>query len=310
MNVARSGLYLGVDGGQTSTTALVGDSSGQILGCGVGGPSNHVKAAHGRARLISAVSDAVGVACKQIGATIDSVEFEGCCLGFTGGIADKEEVLREILRCRHMVVTDDVTIALAGAHDNGVGVVTIAGTGSVAMARNASGEVATAGGWGFAFGDEGAAWGIVREALRAAFRAKEGWGPATILHDLFLEESGDTDIHVFRRRLYTEEYPRPRIAAFSKLVTDAAEQGDTVAREILQSGAAALANLANVVRGRVFPPTEAVDVAYVGGVFGSPIVLGEFQHLMERDDHVRVISPKHDPATGALFEAIRLARTK
>ncbi|HEY3841119.1 MAG TPA: BadF/BadG/BcrA/BcrD ATPase family protein [Bryobacteraceae bacterium] len=303
-------LFLGVDGGQTSTNALIGDATGRVLASGRGGPSNHVRAALGRERLAQAVGSAVTEACEQLGCPRESIEFQAACLGFTGGITDKEAVLREVIRTRSMLVTDDVVIALAGAHEDGTGVVTIAGTGSVAMARNASGDTAMAGGWGYMFGDDGAAWGIVREALRAAFRCKEGWGPKTRLHDLFLEQSGDGDIHVFRRRLYTEDYPRPRIASFSQLVSQAAREGDEVAIEVLKGAADSLATLTGVVRDRIFPPLQTVDAAYAGGTFASEVLLNHFRRKVEHDYHVRVVEPRHNAAMGALLEAIRQGQAK
>lgn len=299
-----------MDGGQSSTTALIGDACGCVLATGVGGPSNHVQAKEGRTRLIQAVGLAVSNACTQFGCAADATEFEAACLGFTGGIAGKEEILREVIRCRRMSVTDDVTIALAGAHQDGTGIVTIAGTGSVSMGRNAAGETARAGGWGYQFGDEGGAWGIVRDALRAAFRWKEGWGPATILHDLFLRDSGESDIHTFRRLLYTEEYPRPRIAAFSQLVDAAASQGDVVALDVLKKAAADLSTITNVVRVRLFSTTCPVNVAYAGGVFASYIVLDELRRMLESEGHMRLLKPRYHPAMGALLEAIRVGQSK
>ena len=269
-----------------------------------------MRAALGRERLAQAVTAAVAEACVQLGCSPDSIEFEAACLGFTGGIADKEVVLREVIRTRYMLVTDDVTIALAGAHEDGTGIVTIAGTGSVAMARNSSGNTATAGGWGYMFGDDGAAWGIVRDALRAAFRWKEGWGPSTQLHDLFLQQSGDADIHVFRRRLYTEDYSRPRIASFSRLVSDAARDGDEVAIEVLKTAAESLAILTGVVRDRVFPPSRTVDAAYAGGTFASAILLDPYRRKVERDYNVRVVEPRHNATIGALLEAIRRGQAR
>jgi N-acetylglucosamine kinase-like BadF-type ATPase len=38
------GLFLGVDGGQTATTAVIGDGSGRVLGRGSGGPCSYVRA--------------------------------------------------------------------------------------------------------------------------------------------------------------------------------------------------------------------------------------------------------------------------
>src|ERR1017187_9898200 len=60
-------LFLGVDGGQSGTTALIGDEAGRVLGAGSGGPCNHAEAAEGRQKLLRAVGDSVAAAC---GATL------------------------------------------------------------------------------------------------------------------------------------------------------------------------------------------------------------------------------------------------
>ena len=52
-------LFLGVDGGQSSTEALIGDEAGRVLGTGLGGPCNHVGAAEGREKLARAVGESV-----------------------------------------------------------------------------------------------------------------------------------------------------------------------------------------------------------------------------------------------------------
>ena len=61
-------LFLGVDGGQSGTTAVIGDETGCILGTGEAGPCNHAGAAEGRARLERAVAGSVAEACSQAGA--------------------------------------------------------------------------------------------------------------------------------------------------------------------------------------------------------------------------------------------------
>src|SRR5258708_7370007 len=63
----RMTLFLGVDGGQSSTTALIGDETGQVLGAGRGGPCNHVGAAQGREKLAWAVVESVKLACLSAG---------------------------------------------------------------------------------------------------------------------------------------------------------------------------------------------------------------------------------------------------
>ena len=49
--------FLGVDGGQSSTKAVIGDEDGHILGRGEAGPCNHVEEGVGRQKLTAAVSE-------------------------------------------------------------------------------------------------------------------------------------------------------------------------------------------------------------------------------------------------------------
>ena len=297
------GLFLGIDGGQTSTIAVIGNERGEVLGRGKGGPSNHVGAEHGRARLISAVRGALEAACLSAGFDPGHVEFEGACMGATGGPVDKEPILREILRVRALQVTDDATIALTGAHEGAPGIITIAGTGSVSMGRNAAGRCARAGGWGYAIGDEGSAYDLVRRALRASLRFSEGWGPATVLHDRLLNWTRTSEIHELRRLIYTLEYPRPRVAALAPLVCEAARENDSVARGIVRSAARALVRITIVVRDRLFQ-NEPASVAYIGGMFLDDSIRQSFVEQLGRK-RVSVHLPRRPPDEGALLEAIR-----
>src|ERR1700730_4841048 len=89
-------LFLGVDGGQSSTTALIGDETGRVIGIGRAGPVNHIGASEGRAKFLDAVSASLNAAAQQAGLRI--LEFESACLGFSGGPADKEALAREIVK--------------------------------------------------------------------------------------------------------------------------------------------------------------------------------------------------------------------
>jgi N-acetylglucosamine kinase-like BadF-type ATPase len=295
--------FLGVDGGQSSTYALIGDANGRVLGGGRGGPSNHVGASEGRAKFTDAIQTCLSAACASAGLHAASIRFAVACLGFSGGPADKESILREILRSDRTIVTHDALIALSGATGGEPGVITIAGTGSIAFGRNASGKTARAGGWGYVFGDEGGGFDIVRQALRAALKVEEGWGEPTSLRQMFLDQTGASDCNDLLHRFYTPEYPRPRIAAFAELVDEAAEHGDRIAREILNDVGRELAAIAAAVRGQLFEKSEPVRVAYVGGVFRSRTVREEFIALAGNETG----PPKYGPAAGALLEAYRTA---
>src|SRR5258706_176871 len=89
---------------------------------------------------------------------------------------------------------------------------------TTALIGDEVGRAARAGGWGYIFGDEGGGFDITRQALRAALRFEEGWGPATALRVMLLQATGARDANDALHRFYTQEYPRPRIASFSRLV--------------------------------------------------------------------------------------------
>ena len=288
-------FFLGVDGGQSSTKAVIGDERGRVLGAGSGGPCNHA----------AGVRESLAAACGAAGLDAATVCFEAACCGMSGGPEDKQAMLGQILRARRLIVTTDAAIALAGATSAGQGIVVIAGTGSIAFGRNAEGRVARAGGWGYAFGDEGGGFDMVRQALRAALRMEEGWGPPTSLRAALLEATGARDANDMLHRFYGDEWPRKRVAALAPVVDAAAMEGDGVAAEILGRAAQELALLAGAVRGQLWQAGEAVEVAYIGGVFGSRTVLERFRLLVELEEGDRCVAPMKSPAEGALMEAYR-----
>jgi N-acetylglucosamine kinase-like BadF-type ATPase len=294
-------LFLGVDGGQSSTTALVADETGRVLGYGRAGPCNHVRGPAGREKFVVAIEGCLKEAGAAAGIDALAARYEAACLGFSGGPADKRSILEQMLRVERLIVTTDALIALAGATAGGPGVIVIAGTGSIAFGRDAGGRTARAGGWGYIFGDEGGGFDITRQALRAILRAEEGWGSPTALRDALLADTGAADANDLLHRFYTSDYPRPRIASYARLVGEVALAGDSVAREILEDAAARLAGFAGAVRSTL-ALDAACPVAHIGGVFRSDIVRERFSSLVGGSH-----APRFAPAAGALLEAYRAA---
>jgi len=300
-------LFLGVDGGQSGTTAMIGDEQGRVLGMGQGGPCNHAAAAEGRAKLVRAIGDSVGGACTQARLDPRTVRFAAACFGMSGGPEDKQAILRHLVAADLVLVTDDAAIALAGATAGAPGIAVIAGTGSIAFGRNAGGRTARTGGWGYIFGDEASAFDIVRQALRAALRAEEGWGPPTALCAVLRDATACADANSVLHLFYTPEWPRQRVASLAPLVDESAMAGDHVSRDILQNAAQQLAVLASAVRQQLWKPGEPARVVWIGGVFRSQILLERFRCLVELDDGNHGGPPEFDPAAGALIEAYRTA---
>jgi N-acetylglucosamine kinase-like BadF-type ATPase len=301
--------FLGVDGGQSSTTAVIGDEHGRIAGWASAGPCNHVSAAEATEKFRDVMHECLSQAGIRAGLSPHAGRwpFRSACLGMSGGPADKSALLAELIDAEHLNVTDDARIALAGATSGEPGVVLIAGTGSIAFGQNAHGEAARAGGWGYIFGDEGGAFDIVRQALRAIIREHEGWGGRTALTPALLEAARAADgnelLHVF----YTPGWPRQRVAALAPIVNRIAEDGDPIAVGVLENAARELATLVAAVRRQLWSEDETVRVAWVGGVFQSAILLERFRTLVSIDDHAICSAPDHGPPVGALLLAYRAA---
>ena len=90
--------FLGVDGGQSGTTALIGDEHGRIAGWATAGPCNHVSAAAARAKFIRVMRECIGQASRHAGiaSAADLGPFEAACFGMSGGPDDKADALREL----------------------------------------------------------------------------------------------------------------------------------------------------------------------------------------------------------------------
>jgi N-acetylglucosamine kinase-like BadF-type ATPase len=298
-------LYLGVDGGQSSTTILIADETGRVLGSGRGGPCNHLGASEGRARFFQAISQCLAEACREARVDPNTVRFRSACLGFSGGAEDKDGLARELIRSSKYKITHDAEIALSGATAGQPGIIVIAGTGSMAFGRNTKNQTARAGGWGYIFGDEGGAFDLTRRALRAALKFEEGWGRPTILREILLETSRAASANDLLHRFYTSEYPRETIASLAPLVSRAAEHGDQVALGIVHCAAEQLASFVQGVYRKLFTG-ESVLVAHIGGVFQSALLRDAFADRILKSIECRVGPPRLAPAAGAVLEALRL----
>lgn len=130
----------------------------------------------------------------------------------------------------NVVIVHDADIALEAAFENDGGIMVIAGTGSVALARTKAGESKRVGGWGYLIGDEGSGYALGLFGLRAYAHAVDG-GPQTVLRQRIADAFDIHDVTDLFHRVYEERMPLQKIAP---LVAEAAEEGDEVALGIVE----------------------------------------------------------------------------
>jgi N-acetylglucosamine kinase-like BadF-type ATPase len=312
-------LFLGVDGGQTATRTVVGDEQGRIVAHASGGPSNHTEEPGGPERLERVVLSGIREALTSIHISNPAEhEFAAACFGMTGETEIKTRILKRIVRCERLSVVHDSVNALAGATAGQPGIIVISGTGSVARGVNAQGEEARVGGWGHQFGDEGSAYWIGREAVRAALALEDGFGPKTLLAPMLLGRLSASSAYELMARYYSGELSRDHLAGLASWVNEAADSGDAVAREILRKAGSDLACHVAQLISILFPhqggggdPTQdtaGFPVCYTGGAFRSKHFLSGFTEQVQRDyPEVEIRPALLAPVFGSLLLAYRAA---
>jgi len=301
-------FFLGIDAGGTKTECVLADSSGAILGRGTGGPANLQRTPLPRLEqsLREAYESALSSADRRAG------EFAAVCAGFAGaGRTEARETARHLLAqlipTQQLFVVGDMEVALEAAVGAGCGVILIAGTGSIAYGRNHLGQQARAGGLGPVLGDVGSAFDIGRRALEAALRARDDCRPTTLLDPALRTHFLLNGASQLAALLAGREAPE-RVASLLPVVVRIAEQGDSVAQEILLAAGDALAELAvSVLRALRLETTPAL-VVMSGGVFSSsPQVATQVRRRLQELVPAAEVKPLTiSPAEGAVRLAQRL----
>lgn len=183
-------------------------------------------------------------------------------------------------------------LAAAGAT---TGVAVIAGTGSAAWGVNPKGEEARAGGWGYLLGDEGSGYWLGREAVRHSLRRMDSHEPvdeltAGLLEYCQLAEPGELIAH------FHQGTTRRYWAAASPVIFAAAQNGHTIAQELVEQAASDLAGMAAKVGGQLHISGPVV----LGSGIGSnvPALQEAFKAHMAAQGITDVHILKQDPIFG------------
>ena len=303
--------YLGIDGGGTKTTCVVGDET-QLLATATAGPSNIVRVGESQAR--ESLQQSVRQACAAAGIT--PAQIARTCVGGSGAARPElaaivRRILAEIISTPIDVV-GDIQTSLEAAFGAGPGVIVIAGTGSIAYGRDRHGHTARAGGWGFAIGDEGSAHWIGRTTVAAVLRAadpRDANASKVVQQDSPLTAAlckawGVTSLDDLARA--ANSIPPPDFAGLFPIVS---ASGDPCAQKVLSQSGRELAQFAVTVIGHLFTQGEvsAIPVAMIGGVFRHSQVVREafYNELRKLDPSVEINSQVVDPVEGALRMARR-----
>ena len=293
---------IGIDAGGTKTVGLLADETGKV----------HAKAIAGGANVLVKGELAVEKVLFEVIENLEAPEpLAALCLGIAGvGQQGADEIIREVLRRlgqrQPVRVVNDALVALVAGAPDGIGIVVVAGTGSIAYGVDPNGHEARAGGWGYLLGDEGSAFWLGHYAVRHAIRAADGRGVATTLYPLICEKLGVSEPRELVNWFYDQELSRNRVADLASLVEKASSSGDEAAETLMDQAAKHLASAARAVASHL-SFADPYPIVLSGGAFKAcPSLVPRIEIMLDDLIDAEVRQLKVEPAMGAVTLALEL----
>ena len=301
-------LLLGIDGGQTSTKSCLYDHENGTCLFACGPSIDHMLTFNGQVKTKQAIQQSLQALLVQA-KLIRKVDM--AFVSISGVHKEHEELLKswiaECVQVDAFMIEGDVKANLSGA-SNGKndGVLIIAGGGSIGYYFDERQEF-VAGGYGHILGDEGSAYWIGLQAIKAGIRDSEARGPKTALRKQVLDYFGEESFWGIKKRIHADKIERSDIAKLSLMVEQAAIEGDQAAQAILRQAGEDLGELAVSVlqQARAHDRTLKLDNVYTtGGVFHSDRVVDSLMETVRNyDPAIRITKPQYPPVVGAVILA-------
>ncbi len=267
MNSSNASAWLGIDGGGTRTVAAYecADARRRVEG----GPGN-----------LRLLSDAQLLALfTSLRAAHEGLpEPRGVAIGMASARLESDrarvrQFAAKVWPQSACYATDDLETALAGAEvdaTKGAGrkfdalLIALAGTGSCFFGRNSAGEKRKVGGWGHILGDQGSAYFIGLQAMKASlehFDRNRKIPPLgrQLLRALALNRPEELSAWVVNAK-------KSDVGALAVEVSTAAERGDRLARGILATAAGSIAQSAVLCAEKLLPSGGTARVVFAGSV--------------------------------------------
>ncbi len=305
--------YLGVDGGGSKTAFVLIDEAGTVLASHTEGPAYYHEI--GLDEMRNMLARGIRATLQPVGIAPPDVDFAFLGLPAFGEdsrlLATLSAAASPTLPVGRYRCENDAICGWAGALACQDGINIVAGTGSIGYGEFA-GRSARAGGWGELFSDEGSAYWVAREGLKAFSRMSDGRLPRGPLYDLLRRHLGlQSDLDVCAR-IYSGGTDRSELAALSTLVSQAAGAGDVAARALFDMAAIELAQIVDAVHEQLqIPDAVRVTVSYSGGMFQlRDLLLAPLQStLASGRRQYRFAAPRMSAVAGAALYAAHLSGT-
>lgn len=264
---------LGIDGGGTSTVAVIASTEGVILAQSKSGPSNPntTNRIALKETFVYLFTDLRAKVSKDVWGQIVHV-----FAGISGAEHDDmKKVIYDILhdlyedKSRITVDNDAITALYAGTGGEH-GIVQIAGTGSISFGVDSEGNRGRVGGWGHFISENSSGYYIGKCGLAAAFDGYDGAKSETLLVEKFVRHFQVEMLPEIVPHIYRATNPKQNIADLARLVFTAASEGDIIATSILKRTGRNIGESVIALSKKLFSEKErkaGLQVIMVGSIF-------------------------------------------
>jgi len=310
-------FHIGVDGGGTKTQAVIIDAQGTVLAQHIAGATNiQIVGCERASELIFSLIEKCR---RSVRCGYQQIDTIGCGLAGVGRPLDQRRMRTALrsyaaskgVRLNKIVIESDARAALEGAFRGGSGIILIAGTGSIAFAKDCSGGIVRAGGWGRYLDDEGSGYFIGKKAIRALAHVIDKTGPATQLVESLAESFGLKDHATIIESIYRKNFD---IASVAPLVLRGAENKDPVCLAIIEEAALALCGYVSVLAQKIGGRGKGgeIPLVLIGGLIAHDSVLAKAvsKYITENIRRVAIVEPAGTPAQGAALLAMLHKETR
>jgi len=263
--------YLAIDGGNSKTHVVIGDSTGRVLAFVRGpGSSPHRLGVPGSIALLdSLVSRGLAEAGLPPGTVLDRAEvyIAGADLPVEVDILTK--AVGEAGWAREHRVDNDLFALLRAGTSTPDAVAVVCGAGINCVGRAADGRTARFPSLGPISGDWGGGHHLAELALWHAARGEDGRGPATALSAAVAAHFGQSTVEEVSAGLHLKELDAERIRDLSPILFAVAAAGDPVARKVVARQADEVVALATVAARRLGLLDKPFTAVLGGGVLAA-----------------------------------------
>lgn len=283
--------YIGIDGGGTKTKFDLFDSDKNSI-ASITMPTIH-PAQTSFKEVVSVLTDAKEKLLENINDS-DYVLKVGAGLGGYGINAEYRKKLEDEFGAvfDEFKLYSDAYAAMLGALAGEDGILMIAGTGSIALAKVGD-ETFRCGGFGYRYGDEGSAYSIGKALISRALKEADGRSDKSIISDLVADYFDGIGFNI----IATSDFSRDKIAGLAAAASKYVENSESV-RDIFLAAAKEISLHIKAI-GKNFESGKRIRLSYIGGVFRSGYIL---ECIKEMNRSIELVAPIYPPEKGSILQ--------